>query len=180
MAILWFGKAKTLEDFKVKDLRKERLRQEVEQDQLVIRMKRAQDEYDGFLDAASEPGLSDAEVDVAAYKMDVATKRKEKAESELQFVFSRLQVIDSTVDILEQKAELQKKGVWKTIAEMDDEALRDQLEEFAVERKESRLNVNRIAELMETDSLAVKASRSAGFRRSREAIEKARTQKSRV
>ena len=42
MAILWFGKAKTLEDFKVKDLRKERLRQEVEQDQLVIRMKRAQ------------------------------------------------------------------------------------------------------------------------------------------
>ena len=63
---------------------------------------------------------------------------------------------------------------------MDDEALRDQLEEFAVERQESRLNVNRIAELMEPDSLAVKASRSAGFRRSREAIEKARTQKSRV
>ena len=32
MGILWFGKAKTLEDLNVKDLRKERIRQEVEQD----------------------------------------------------------------------------------------------------------------------------------------------------
>lgn len=178
MPVLWFGRAKKLEDLKVRDLRKERLRQEVEQDQLVMRMRRAQDEYDGLLEGASEPGLSDAEVDIAAYKMDQATKRKNATESDLQQVLSRLQVIDSTVDVLEQRAELERKGLWKTFAEMDEDDLRDQLEEFAVERKESTLTVNRIAEFMEVDSSAVKASRSAGFRKSRQAIDEARARKS--
>ena len=74
MAILWFSKATKLEDFKVKDLRKERLVQEVQQDQLVTRMRHAQDEYDGILAAAAEPGLGDAELDIAAYKMEQASK----------------------------------------------------------------------------------------------------------
>ena len=178
MAILWFGKAKNLESLKVGDLKKERLVQEVQQDQLVTRIRRAQDEHDGFLDAASEPGLTDAEIDIAAYKMDLARKRKDKAESDLQQVLTRMQVIDSTLDILNRRAELEQKGVWKTINEMDEDRLQQQLEQFAVERKEGALNVNRIAEMLEVDPLAVRASRSAGFRRSREAIEKARAQKS--
>ena len=146
MAVLWFGKAKKLEDLKPKDLKKERLVQEVQQDQLVSRIKRAQDEYDGMLDAASEPGLTDAEVDIAAYKMDLAQKRKTRAESDLQQVLTRMQVIDSTLDILNQRTELEQKGVWKTINEMDEDSLQQQLEQFAVERKEGTLNVNRIAD----------------------------------
>ena len=47
MGILWFGRAKTLEDLNVKDLRKERIRHEIERDQMVARIRRAQDEYDG-------------------------------------------------------------------------------------------------------------------------------------
>ena len=173
MGILWFGNVKSIEDFKIKDLRSERLRQEVEQDQLLGRMRRAQDEFDGILDAASEPGLNDAERDVAAYKMDVSIKRKTKAESDLQGVLTRLQVIDSTVDLLDRKAELQKKGIWKKMAELDPDALGDQLEQFAIERKESTLNVNQIAEMLDIRSVDVHARRSAGFRRSREAIENA-------
>ncbi len=173
MGILWFGSVKSIEDFKVKDLRSERLRQEVEQDQLLARMRRAQDEFDGHLDAASEPGVSDAEKDVAAYRMDQASNRKTRAESELQEVLTRMQVIDSTIDLLEQKAELQKKGIWKKMAELDPDALGDQLEQFAIERKESTLNVNKIAEMLDISSVDVHARRSAGFRRSREAIENA-------
>lgn len=177
MAILWFGKAKNLESLKVGDLKKERLVQEVQQDQLVTRIRRAQDERDGMLDAASEPGLTEAEVDIAAYKMDLAGKRKNKAESDLQQVLTRMQVIDSTLDILNQRAELEQKGVWRTINEMDEDRLQQQLEQFAVERKEGALNVNRIAEMLEVDTLAVRANRSAGFRRSREEIEQARSRK---
>ena len=66
MGILWFGKAVSLEDLKEKDLKKERLVQEVQQDQLVTRLKNAQGEYDAILGAASEPGLTDAEIDSAA------------------------------------------------------------------------------------------------------------------
>jgi hypothetical protein len=177
MAILWFGQAKTLDSLKPKDLKKERLVQEVQQDQLVTRIRRAQDEHDGFLDAGSEPGLTEAEIDISAYKMDLALKRKSKAESDLQGVLTRMQVIDSTLDILNQRSELERKGVWKTINDMSEERLQEQLEEFAIERKEGELNVNRIAEMMEIDTVAVQAHRSAGFRSSRDAIEKARSRK---
>ena len=177
MGILWFGNVKSIEDFKTKDLRSERLVQEVEQDQLLGRMRRAQDEFDGLLDAASEPGLNDAERDVAAYKMDWANKRKIKAESELQEVLTRLQVIDSTLELLERKAELQTKGIWKKMADLDSDKLGDQLEKLAIERKAGALNVNRIAEVLDTNIVDVRAKRSSGFRRSLEAIEEAANKK---
>jgi hypothetical protein len=176
MAILWFGKATKLENFKVKDLRKERLIQEVQQDQLVTRMRHAQDEHDGILAAAAEPGLGDGELDVAAYKMDQASKRKSKAEADLQQVLTRLQVIDSTMDILDQKKELQERGIWKKINDLDEDKLEEQLEKFAVERKQSHLNINKISEMLEVAPVDVKGKRSAGFRASRQAIEALRSQ----
>ncbi len=177
MGILWFGKAKTLEDLKEKDLKKERLIQEVQQDQLVTRMKNAQGEYETRLAAASEPGLMDAEIEIAAYKMDQAEKRKVKAESDLQHVLTRMSVLDSTLDLLQQRAELEKKGVWKTINSMDEDALQAQLEDFAADRKGSRLNVNRIAEMLTIDPLDVTASQSPGVLRAKAAIEAARAAK---
>ncbi|MBC8426322.1 hypothetical protein H8E07_19570 [bacterium] len=167
MGLLWFGNAKGIEDLKVKDLRKERIRQDVEQDHLVARIKAAGNQYDGYLDAASEPRTSEAEIEGAAYKMDRAMKRKNQAESHLQQAIPRITVIDSTIDILEQRKELEKKGIWKVIAGMDDEKLLEQLQVFAAERKENHLGVERIAELMDVDDLDVKANRGAGFRRAR-------------
>ena len=178
MGILWFGGAASLEDLKEKDLKRERLVQEVQQDQLVTRVKNAQGDYEGLLQAASEPGLTDAEVDIAAYKMDQASKRRDRAENDLQGVLTRMSVLDSTLDLLQQRAELEKKGIWKTINSMDEDALQAQLEEFAADRKGSQLNVNRIAEMLEVDSMAVKAKRSSGFQKSRAAIEAARAEKS--
>ena len=141
-------------------------------------MKNAQSEYEARLAAASEPGLMDAEIEIAAYKMEQAEKRKVKAESDLQHVQTRMSVLDSTLDLLQQRAELEKKGIWKTINSMDEDALQAQLEEFAADRKGSQLNVNRIAEMLEVDSMAVKAKRSPGFQKSRAAIEAARAEKS--
>jgi hypothetical protein len=178
MGILWFGGAATLEDLKEKDLKKEKLIQEVQQGQLVTRLKNAEAEYNSLLEIASEPGLTDAEIDVAAYKMDQSEKRKLKAENDLQGVLTRMSVLDSTLDLLQQRAELEKKGIWKTINSMDEDVLQAQLEEFAADSKGSHLNVNRIAEMLEIDSMAVKANRSAGFQKSRAAIDAARAKKS--
>ena len=174
MGILWFGGAKKLDDLKIKDLRKERTRQEVEQDQLLSRVRRAGSEYDGYLDAASEPGTTNAEVEVAAYKMDRASRRKSRSESQLQNVITRIQVVDSTIDILEQRKELEKRGIWKVIANMDEDRLQEQLEKFAMERKESHLGVEKIAEMLEIDEMDVKAKRSPGVRKARETILTAR------
>ena len=178
MGILGFGKAKKLEDLNVKDLKKERLVQEVQQDQLVTKIRRAQEEHDSLLEAASEPGLGDAEIDVAAYKMDLASRRKDKTEAELQRVITRMTVLDSTVEIIQKKDGLARKGVWKTINEMADEDLEVQLEAIAVQRKESNLTLEKIVEMFETDTLSVKAQRTAGFRRSKDAILQALSVKS--
>ena len=132
---------------------------------MISRIRRAQDEYDGYLDAASEPYAGDAEIEVSAYKMDRVMKRKAAAENHLQQVITRIQVIDSTVDIFEQRKDLEKKGVWKVIAGMDEERLQEQLEVFAAER-----GVNKLAELLHVDELDVRARRGAGYRRAKDTI----------
>ena len=177
MGILGFGSVAKLEDLKVDDLKKERLTQEVKQDQLLTRLRMAQDQYDGLLEAASEPGLNNAEIDAAAYKMEMAGKAKTRTEYELQEIITKMTVIDSTVDVLNQRQELEKKGIWKKINSIPEEQLEAQLEELAIDRKETALNLNRIVEMFDTDTQSVQANRSADFRRSREAIIEMRKQK---
>ena len=86
-------------------------------------------------------------------------------------------VIDSTVDVLNQRQELEKKGIWKKINSIPEEQLEAQLEELAVDRKETAINLNKIVEMFDTDTQSVKANRSADFRRSREAILEMRNKK---
>jgi len=170
MGILGFGKGTKLENLKMNDLKKEHMTLEVKQDQLLTRLRRSQEQHDGRLEAASGPGISDGELDVAAYKMEMAVKEKSRTERELQDIITKMSVIDSTMDILEQRKELEKKGIWKKINSIPEDQLEAQLEELAVGRKESKVNVNKIVEMFDTDTQSVKASRSADFRRSRDAI----------
>ena len=178
MGILGFGGVTKLEDLKVTDLKKERLTQEVKQDQLLTRVRHAQEQYDSLLEVASEPGLSDAEVDVAAYKMSQITKARDRAEQQLQEALTRMSVIDSTLDILNQRRALQEKGIWKKINEIPEEEMESQLEDLAVERKESQINLNRIVEMFDVDRQSVQSQRSADFRRRKEAIMTRRQRKS--
>ena len=177
MGILGFGGVTKLEDLKVTDLRKERLTQEVKQDQLLARVRHAQEQNDSLLEVASEPGLSDAEVDVAAYKMSQIAKARDRAEQQLQEALTRMTVIDSTLDIINQRQELHKKGIWKKINEIPEEEMESQIERLAVDRKESHINLNKIVEMFDVDRQAVQSKRSAHFRRSRDAILARRQQK---
>ena len=177
MGIFGFGSATKLDQLKVGDLKKERLTQEVKQDQLISRIRHAQEQHDSLLDRASEPGLGDAEVDVAAYKLSQINKAKDRAEQELQDALTRMTVIDSTLDVINQKQELQKKGIWKKINEIPEEELESQIQNLAVDRKESQINLNKIIETFDVDRQTVQSRRTADFRRSRDAILQRRQQK---
>ena len=178
MGILGFGGVTKIEDLKTSDLKKERLTQEVKQDQLLVRLRHAQEQHDSLLEVASEPGLSDAEVDVAAYKMSQISKTRDRSEQELQQVLTRMTVIDSTLDIINQRQELQEKGIWKKINEIPEEELESQIQNLAVDRKESQINLNKIVETFDVDRQTVQSRRSTDFRRSRDAILERRKQKS--
>lgn len=177
MGILGFGNAKKIEDLKMNDLKRERLTQEVRQDQLLTRIRNATEQYDSLVQAASEPGMSDAEIDVAAYKLSQIKKTRDRTEQELQETLTKMSVLDSTVDILNQRKELEKNGVWKKINEIPEEQLESELSNMAVERKESQINLNRIVEVFDVDQQTVQSKRSADFRRSRDEIMRARQEK---
>ena len=171
MALLWFGKATRLEDFKIKDMEKEKDVQQIQYEQLLSRQRRAADETEGLLEAASEPGISESEKDLAAYKMSRTGKRRLKAESDMQQVISRMEMLDSTVDLLRRKDELKHSRIWNQINRMDQDNLQEQLEVLAVERKRGQLNVDKITEILDVERFDVSAKRSGDWRRARELIE---------
>ncbi len=177
MGILGFGKARKLEDLKIADLRKERVVQEVEQDKLLTAVRRAQEDYDRRRDFASEPGVNDAEKSVAAYRMSQAAKRKGRAETDLQRVLTRMSVLDSTIEIIHMKNDLQKRGVWKRINDLDESALEDQLDAAAVNMKESDNKLETIVNMFDRDPADVAFNRGADFDRAMKDIEQAAREK---
>ena len=167
MGLLGFGRVTKLENLDVKLLKRERITQEVRQDQLLVRLRNAQEQYDSLLELASEPGISDSEIDVAAYRMSEVSKTKDRTEQDLQQAVAKMSVIDSTLVVLSKRKELEKKGVWKKINEIPEEQLENQLEELAVDHKKIQLNVDRLVEVFDVDNQVVQSERSPGFLRSR-------------
>ena len=163
MGILGFGRAKKLEDLKMGDLRKERVRLEVEQDKRLTTIRRAQEEYDRRRDMASEPGVSEAERSVAAYRMSQALKRKSRAESDLQRVITRMNVLDSTIEVIRMKDDLRKRGVWKRINDMDEIALENQLDAFSFATRDADNKLDTIVGMLERDPGDVAFNRGAEF-----------------
>ena len=77
-----------------------------------------------------------------------------------------------------QTSKGEKKGIWKKINEIPEEALESQLLELSTDRKESQVNLSRIVEVFDVDRLAVRSQRSADVLRSREEILRKLAQKS--
>ena len=171
MPFLGLGKPRKLEDLKIDDLRKERVKQEMEQDMLLTAIQRAQQEYDRLLEMASEPGVNDAERNVAAYRMSHAAKRKSRAEADLCRVITRMTVLDSAIDNISMKMDLQKRGVWKQINELDKDDLVEQLDAFVVRTKAADDKLEAMTEVN------VVFDRGPEFDRARAAIEEAASEK---
>lgn len=177
MGILGFGRAKKLEDLKMGDLQKERVVQEVEQAKQLRSIKGLQQEYDRRLEVASDPGVGSAERDVHAYQMSIASKRRTRAEAELQRTILRMTALDGAMDVLREKRELKKRGVWKRINELDEEALEDQLHDIAVGTKTSSNKLETIVNMLGKDEGEVKFERGPEFDRARAEIERAAREK---
>lgn len=172
MGILGFGRAKKLEDLKMRDLKGARTEEEVEQAKQLRAIKGLQEEYDRRLEVASDPGVGSAERDVHAYQMSIASKRRTRAEAELQRTILRMTALDGAMDVLREKRELKKRGVWKRINELDEEALEDQLHDIAVGTKTSSNKLETIVNMLGKDDGEVKFERGAEFDRARAEIER--------
>jgi len=178
MGIFGFGKARKIQDLSIKNLNKERIKQEVKQEQLLARIRKAGEQYDALVESASEPGMTEGDIDSASYRQGQISKSKDRFEKDLQAVMTRITVIDSTRDVINQKEELEKEGIWKKINEIPEETLEAQLLELSTDRKESRVNLSRIVEVFDVDRQAVRSQRGADVLRSRKEILQKLAQKS--
>ena len=178
MGLFGFGQARNIQDLSIKNLHKERIGQEVKQDQLLARIRKAGEQFDALLESASEPGMTDGDIDAASYSMAQISKSKDRFEKDLQAVMTRITVIDSIRDVKNQKEELEKKGIWKKINEIPEEQLENQLLELSTDRKESQVNLSRIVEVFDVDRQGVRLQRSADVLKSRKEILQKLAQKS--
>lgn len=181
MAFLWFGKQKKIEDLKIKDLTKEITKQQIEQQKLVSEQRRAMELYSGYLEAASEPGLIDGELLIAAQKMGIEEKRQLRAQSDLQEVIRNVDVLNSIVSIILRKENLKKSGVWDAIKGVEPGAMEEQLVEIATVKQEDDDALNKIIDILDTSNkVDVTAKMSAEQRRAYEKIKQARKDKSQI
>ncbi len=182
MAIFGFGGAKKLEDIKLNELQDERVRLEVRRDQMMRRIREAQEDYDGHHEVgANMRGLADAELDIIAYKMEQAQRRKTSAESKFQDIMTQIQVVDSVVDVLKMRKDLERKGVWKVINNLKEEELEEQVSKLAGERKDKSLTVNKVSEILGSagpGDVEVQAHRSSTFRNIRDKLKQERSKTS--
>tara|TARA_B100000686_G_scaffold303227_1_gene339892 strand:+ start:42 stop:584 length:543 start_codon:yes stop_codon:yes gene_type:complete len=178
MGILGFGSATKIEDFKIADLKKKRLDFELQQDRLMNRIRKSQEQHDAIIEAASEPGLNDAEIEVASYKAESALKVKTDAESQLQQVISNMQALDGLILMLENKKQLETKGVWKDLANLPQEQLEGQILEIGAQIKEGNANIDTVTEVLQSNPTSVKGNRSAAFTNIKDSIIAKRKQKS--
>ena len=100
-----------------------------------------------------------------------------KMVADLQRTITRMAALDAAMDVLRMKRELEKRGVWKRINELDEEALEDQLDAIAVRTKESGNKLETIVRILEPDAGDVKFERGAEFDRARAEIELAAREK---
>jgi hypothetical protein len=80
---------------------------------------------------------------------------------QLQEALTRMTVIDSTLGIINQRQELQEKGIWMKINQIPEEEMESQIERLAIDRKESQINLNKIVETFDVDRQTVQSERSA-------------------
>lgn len=178
MGIFGFEKVRKIQDLSIKDLKKEKIGQEVKQEQLLARIRKAGQQYDALLESSSEPGMTDEDIDTAAYRMGQISKSKVRFEKDLQEVMTRITVIDSLRDVINQKKELEKEGIWKKINQIPEETLESQLLELTADHKESGVNLSRIVEVFDVDRQVVRSQRSADVLKSRKDILRKLAQKS--
>ena len=81
-------------------------------------------------------------------------------------------VLDSAIDVIHLKRDLQRKGVWKRINELDPESLESQLKDIAVRTKGSQNILETIVDILEKDEADVAYERGAEFDEARAEIER--------
>lgn len=177
MGFLWFGNkaVKSLKDFKVGDLNKEKVALNVRWDIAQADRANASRLYDQFKDLGVNADSKD-KVDRAAYEMGRQAKAVRAAEEVINTTQTRMGIVDAILDTKAMEKQQASSGMYEKLNNMDSEQLESVFTRIAEERMTSILNLEKVNSIVTAHSqpFALETHRDADTSEALKEINKAR------
>ena len=178
MGFLWFGNkaVKSLKDFKIEDLKKEKVALNVRWDIAQADRANASRLYDQFKNLGVKGETKD-QIDRAAYEMGRQAKAMRAAEEVINTTQTRMGIVDAILDTKQMQGKEQDKfGVYERLEGMDSEQLETVFTRIAEERMTSVLNLEKVNSIVTAHSqpFALETHRDADTSEALREINKAR------
>jgi hypothetical protein len=172
MALLGIGKKASIDQFNLKDLRKARIEEEVKYDIYMGVLKTANDRYEGYKRAASQPGRADYEIERAAMEMASWAKKKRSTIKQIREVQAKTRVVDSITLVVESKQELTQHGIWNKLHKMGSEEMVKGTVKIASMLKERDHTYEAISNALDTgvDDVVIEAEKDSDEQKATEEI----------
>ena len=153
MGFLWFGNkaVKSLKDFKVGDLNKEKVALNVRWDIAQADRANASRLYDQFKDLGVNADSKD-KVDRAAYEMGRQAKAVRAAEEVINTTQTRMGIVDAILDTKAMEKQQASSGMYEKLNNMDSEQLESVFTRIAEERMTSILNLEKVNSIVTAHS----------------------------
>ena len=169
-----FGKGNTIEDLKVQDLRKEKVRLEVEEQSLAKQLRVLESQKArAFKDAVGSKGTK-VDDRIVARRISSLGAKQNDLERQASDASQKLTALDRMMRMKERQKSLEEKGVWATVSKMDIENLTDTLMSTNVQDTEQRELVGVINQTLGIDEATVAAEESPEIADILEQIQSAR------
>lgn len=177
MGFLWFGNkaVKSLKDFKVRDLEKEKVALNVRWDIAQADRANASRLYDQFKDLGVNADSKD-KVDRAAYEMGRQAKAIRAAEEVINTTQTRMGIVDAILDTKAMEKQQASSAMYEKLNNMDSEQLESVFTRIAEERMTSILNLEKVNSIVTAHSqpFALETHRDADTSEALKEINKAR------
>jgi hypothetical protein len=173
MKFLWFGK-KSFSDLSVKDLENRKTKWSIQRQKTDNVIKQAESRINGYMQAASEPGVSNVEKEAAARHIEEQQKQKDRFERHLQLIQRAVDQINDSIGLKEDEelaGEVAGGGVLGV--EIDLEEMDTEISDVVTQIKDYETESDAMAaRLQYSTSIDTKSKQSDEFRSIMAEIEK--------
>jgi len=175
-----FSSEMTIEDLKVKDIEREGIKLEVEEQKLGRKIRGLKAEVEKILDLAAESKRDEVLERTAFRRVSEARSLISDSEVRAQEISTQLISLSRLLAFKKHKKELESKGLAADLSKMNLGDLGSELTDMAVKRAEGNARTQEINDILGTDSMQVKFSEPAEFGGIGDEVEERRAAKRRA
>ena len=159
-----FGGTKTIDDLKTEDIRDEKVKLEVQEQQLSRKLRSLDAEKaKAFRDAAGSKGSRIDDRITARRVQSLGTQITDLQRQALD-VSQRVMALDRLLRTKQRQRELDRKGLWSDISKMSMDSLEDELTGINVQDEQARVRVREINQILGVDEATLAAEEPAELR----------------